>query len=428
MVSMRPATRPHRHHQRLADIACGDFRKIHYYIGIDCRLTRLEEKLEVRVRALNLTENKWVSGFGRAWRGAPTAAQRAALKREHPDAYLRGLRPLPFTDKQPDLLAAYLARNLSCLFQQGDADNLLVHVENPAEASPAFFKTALKLVGKYLARFREVEVTDDPQRANVAVTAAIHAIHRNMYQVWVTALDRRQNKYLPGAETEAYVSVEPHRQRSTAGNHEDPPPGFKPPNKPSGRPQPLIAAFDLITPATPDGCARVSPWQTGNRRLHTDERLPTGSCLAVEIRLASPADIFLIAQDATGDLTRLFPSNCRDFKALAPLRAPGRRFRFPPQSGAGKRVLELTGTPGMERVYAIAVASPELAQRLERRLDRLQGLCVPGRRFPEKMAARGHWQAYDRVERWHQYLIDLAAAHPEELEWREFRFWHDRSL
>ncbi len=88
----RPATRPHRHHQRLADIACGDFRKIHYYIGIDCRLTSLEEKLEVRVRALNLTENKWVSGFGRAWRGPPTAAQRAALKREHPDAYLRGLR------------------------------------------------------------------------------------------------------------------------------------------------------------------------------------------------------------------------------------------------------------------------------------------------------------------------------------------------
>jgi hypothetical protein len=424
----RPAIRPHKHHQSLADIACGDFRKIHYYIGIDCRLTSLEQTLEVRVRALNLTENKWVSGFGRSWRGQPTTAQQAALNREHPDAYLRGLRPLPFTDKQPDLLATYLARNLSCLFQQGDADNLLVHVEESSEASPAFFKTTMKLVGKYLARFREVEVTDDPERANVIVTAAIHAIHRNMYQAWVSALDRRQDKYLPGAETEAYVSVEPHRQRLMIDTYEEPPPGVAPRNRPAMRPRSLIAAFNLITPAAPDGCTGATPWRAGARRLHTDERLPTGSCLAAEIRLASPAHIFLIAQDATGDLTRLFPSKCRDFNTLAPLLAPGRSFRFPPLSGAEKRVLELQGTPGLERIYAVAVASPDLVHRLERRLDRLQGLCVPGRRFPEKIAARGPRQSYARVDRWHQHLTDLAARYPEEFEWREFRFWHDRSL
>ena len=224
----RPASRPLEHHQSLADIACGDYRKIHYYIGIDCRLTSLEQKLEVRVRALNLTEHKWVSGFGRSWRGKPTAAHLAALKRERPDAYLRGLRPLPFSDDQPDLLAVYLARNLSCLFQQGDADDLLVHVENPSAASPAFFRTTLKLVGKYLARFREVEVTDDPDRANVAVTASIHAIHQNLYQVWVAALDRRREKYLPGAETEAYVLVEPPKQRLMTGSDQAPSPGLAP--------------------------------------------------------------------------------------------------------------------------------------------------------------------------------------------------------
>ncbi|MGD8267877.1 MAG: DUF4384 domain-containing protein [Desulfobacterales bacterium] len=425
----RPATPPHQHHQSLTDITCGDKRKINYYIGIDCRLTRLEQKLEVRVRALNLAEHKWVSGFGRSWQGTPTAAQRAALKRERPDAYLRGLRPLPFADNQPDLLASYLAHNLSCLFQQGAADDLLVHVEAPPAESPAFFRTTLKLVGKYLARFREVEVTDDPHRASVTVSAAIHSIHENMYQIWVTAMDRRQKKYLPGAETEAYVLIEPPEQRLTADiRHQDPAPDVVPFDQPAERPRPLISSFHLITSPGPKACSTDTPWQSGFRRLNTGARLPTGSCLAVEIRLSSPARIFLIGQDARGDLTRLFPSSCPDFETIAPVLASGRRFQFPPLFDAGKRVLELEGAPGLERVYAIAVTAPDLADRFGDQLDQLQGLCAPGRRFPEELSARGRRHSHGRVERWQQYLKHLARQYPDNLQWREFRFWHDRSL
>ncbi len=424
----RPDTRRHEHHQSLADISCGDQRKVHYYIGIDCRLTRLDQKLEVRVRALNLAEHKWVTGFGRSWQGEPTGAQLAALKREHPDAYLRGLRPLPFTDNQPDLLASYLARNLSCLFQQGDADDLLVHVEEPAVQAPAFFKTTLKLVGKYLARFREVEVTDDSGRANVSVIASMHAIHQDLYQIWIAAKDRRQKKYLPGAETEAYVLMEPSEQRLLTAVDQEQAPAFAPIDRPAERPRPLISAFNLITSADPQECATATPWQAGTRRIAAGERLPTGSCLAVEIRLAFPAQVFLIAQDATGDLTRLFPSSCQDFQTLGSFRASGRRFRFPPLSGAGRRVLELRGTPGMERIYAIAVTTPDLADRLEYQFEQLQGLCAPGRSFPEALSARGRRPSYERVDRWQHYLRHLATRYPQKLAWREFRFWHDRAL
>ena len=75
----RPAIRPYKHHQRLADISCSNYRKIHYYIGIDCRLTKVAQNLYVKVRALNLAEHKWVSGFGRSWEGIPTPNQLAAL-------------------------------------------------------------------------------------------------------------------------------------------------------------------------------------------------------------------------------------------------------------------------------------------------------------------------------------------------------------
>lgn len=424
----RPATPPHQHHQSLTDITCGENRKINYYIGIDCRLTHLEQKLEVRVRALNLAEHKWVSGFGRSWQGTPTAAQLAALKREHPDTYLRGLRPLPFADNQPDLLASYLAHNLSCLFQQGEADDLLVHVEAPSAESPAFFRTTLMLVGKYLARFREVEVTDDPDRANVAVTAAIHSIHENMYQIWVAAIDRRQKKYLPGAETEAYVLIEPPEQRLTAHFRPDPLPDAARLDPPTDRPRPLISSFNLITSPGPKACATDTPWRAGFRRLNTGARLPSGSCLAVEIRLSLPARLFLISQDARGDLTRLFPSRCQDFQSITPILASGRLFQFPPPFDAGKRVLELEGTPGLERIYAIAVTAPDLADRFGYQLDQLQGLCAPGRRFPEELSVRSRRQPNGRVERWQQYLKHLARQYPAKMQWREIRFWHERSL
>ena len=424
----RPATWPYKHHQSLADISCGDYRKINYYIGIDCRLTNVEQILSVKVRALNLAEHKWVSGFGRSWQGRPTPAQLAALQREHADEYLRGLRPLPFSNRQPDLLAVYLAHNLSCLLRQGEADDLVVHVEDTSANAPDFFQTTLKLVGKYLARFREVEVTDDPSQANVTVTSAIHAIHENMYQIWVAARDRPGKKYLPGAETEAYVRIESHKQQMMFDIPKETSHESEPILQDRERPLALISSFNLITPLNQEVCASDTPWQTGSRRLNTHEHLPAGGCLAVEMRLSSPAYIFLVGQDAAGDLTRIFPSNCPDFQRMDPLARSEKLFQFPPLFDTGARVLGLDGTPGMERVYAIAITDSDLANRFGYQLDEIQGLCQPGRSFPESLSAGVSWLSHERINQWHGYLKHLASRYPERVQWRELRFWHDRAL
>ncbi|MGD8261759.1 MAG: DUF4384 domain-containing protein [Desulfobacterales bacterium] len=424
----RPATRPWKHHQSLADVSCGDYRKIHYYIGIDCRLTKVEQNLNVKIRALNLAEHKWVSGFGRSWEGKPTPEQLAALKREQPDEYLRGLRPLPFSNQQPDLLAAYLAYNLSCLLRQGEADDLVVHVEDTSANTPAFFQTTLQLVGKYLARFREVAVTDDPNQANVTVMTAILSIQKNMYQIWVSARDRRGKTYLPGAETEAYVMLESQRQGMMADTHKERSHESAPILTQEEKPVALISSFDLITPVDQEVCATDTPWRSGSRRLDVHEHLPTGGCLAVEMRLSAPAYIFLVGQDATGDLTRMFPSDCPDFRTIDAFIHSGKLFQFPPLLDPEARVLELEGAPGMERVYAIAITTPELANRFGYRLDELRGLCQPGKSFPKKLLAGGNWQSHERIHRWQGYLNQLASQYPEKVQWREIRFWHDRPL
>ena len=424
----RPVTRPLKHHQRLSDISCGDSRKINYYIGIDARLKNIEQKLSVKVRALNVAEHKWVSGFGRSWQGRPTSDQLAALKREHPDEYLRGLRPLPFSSRQPDLLAVYLARNLSCLLRQADADELVVYVEDPSADTPDFLQTTLKLVGKYLGRFREVTVTDDPNTANVVLIAALHSIDKNMVQIWISARERQAKKYLPGAETEAYVLIESQNQQQVAETRPERLPEPDPDLKPARQTPALISTFNLITPADQRVCATDTPWRAGTRRLDINDHLTTGSCLAVEMRLSSPAHIFLVAQDAAGDLTRMFPSGCPDFSTIDRFIPSARLFQFPPAREPGAGVLELEGPPGVERLYAIAITTRGLAERFGHQLDELKGLCQPGSSFPEMLSAGDSRRSDERIYRWRRYISQFAARYPEKVQWREFRFWHDRSL
>jgi hypothetical protein len=423
-LSWRPAIRPWRHHRSLEEVSCGDFRKIHYYVGIDCGLTKVEGLIYVKVRALNLVEQKWVSGFGKSWQGAPTAVQRAALDRVHPDAHLRGLRPLPFSDRQPDLLAAYLARNLSCLVRQGQEDEPVVYVNPVALNTPIVYQTTMELVGKYLARFREVEVTDDPTQANVMVVTEIHAIHQNLHQIWVAARHHQGAKYLPGAETEAYVLMDSQEQTVVTGNP------LKMPPKPQGSLQQisepsLISSFDLLTPLDPALCASRTPWSAGIRQVQSREHLPSGSCLALEIGLSQAAYVFLVGRSADGELTQLFPSECPAFRTIETRRRPRKLLRFPPLSEPGQGILTLDDSPGMEKVYAIAITKKDLVNRFADRLAVYPGLCRPPKRYVSMLPGDLPIRSEGRIQDWPRYLDHLSVLYPKMVDWREIIFWHD---
>ena len=423
-LSWRPAIGPWRHHRSLEEVSCGDFRKIHYYVGIDCGLTRVEGRIYVKVRALNLVEQKWVSGFGKSWQGAPTAAQRAALDRVHPDGHLRGLRPLPFSDRQPDLLAAYLARNLSCLVRQGEEDDPVVYVNPVVVNTPMVFQTTMELVGKYLARFREVGVTDDPTQANVTVVTEIHAIHQNLHQIWVAARHHQGPKYLPGAETEAYVLIDTQQQTAVAGNPPQKLPKPQHPVQQASEPS-LISSFDLLTPLDPALCTTGTPWLAGIRQVQSREHLPSGGCLALEISLSQAAYVFLVGRSADGELSELFPSECPDFKELETRLRPGKLSRFPPLSEPGKGILALDDSPGMEKVYAIAITETDLANRFADRLAVYPGLCRPPKWYVSMLPVGTPIRSDGRIQHWQKYLTHLSDRYPKMVEWREILFWHD---
>jgi len=421
-LAWRPAIQPWRHHQRLEDLACDDYSTVRYYIGIDAGLSKVRRKLYVKVRALNLSEKKWVSGFGKSWTGRPTRDQMDALARENPDDYLRGLRPLPFSDRQPDMLAAYLARNLSCLLRQGETDDLVVHLAPPAPDTPEMTRTSLVLVGKYLARFREVEVTEDPNQANVTVVSAVHSIDQDLHQVWISARNRQGATYLPGAETEAYVMIKPQKQAHIAGFNQVQPSGPLALLPNIALESGIIGSLDLLTPLNLKLCATKTPWSFGIRRIDPRESLLTGSCVAIEMEVTTPAYIFLVGQDATGELTRLLPSDCRALSNTAARLQPGELFQFPSLSDPQTGVLELGGSPGTERIYAVAVTTPKLADRFADRIAAFPSLCSAGGKFPGVLPANSPPHPQARIRRWQNYLKQLAGANSGQLEWREFSF------
>jgi len=188
-------------------VQCNRTKKEDYYIGIDAFISSINGKLNVKIRALDIVEKKWITGFGIAWQGNPSSMQKKALHKTSPDEYLLGLRPLPFNERQADLLAAYLSRNLSCLFYNMELDEVIVYVKKENPGKIKYFNSAFNLVSNYLARYKEVTVTDDPAKANIVVFVKVHEIHKELFQVWVSARYKQDKKYVPGRETEAYVSL-----------------------------------------------------------------------------------------------------------------------------------------------------------------------------------------------------------------------------
>jgi hypothetical protein len=78
---------------------------VHYYIGIELSES-LDNTYSASLRALDLEDRNWVTGFGSSWRGKLTPAQRAAVRNVQSDRTFLGARDVPFTADQSDLLAA----------------------------------------------------------------------------------------------------------------------------------------------------------------------------------------------------------------------------------------------------------------------------------------------------------------------------------
>ena len=203
----QPLRQMAKHHRRLSSLQCRPSRNADYYIGVEISPI-LSDRYRVSIRALDMSEHQWLSGFGLHWQGQLSRDEREALSRFSVDESLRGLRALPFTTRQTDMAADYLANNVSCLLQQQDEDQLLIHVQ-PVAGQASYMNGLLKLVANNLSRYHEVSITDQAARADYLLTLEALVVEPRLDQVW-TAISRKQGSVrLSGMDTSTYIAQLP---------------------------------------------------------------------------------------------------------------------------------------------------------------------------------------------------------------------------
>ncbi|MGD8644264.1 MAG: hypothetical protein PVI15_08250 [Chromatiales bacterium] len=323
-VAWRPSVTPWEHHRRRPESVCRVGYRSQYFIGIDiAALPGGGHRLSLR--ALDRGGEGWVSGFGRSWQGRLNWHEQRALGHRQPDAYLRGLRPLPFELDETDLLAGYLARNLDCLLAGQGAAGARVAVSASDDARPEVAQLTAQ-VESYLRRESRLEVIDGLAGAEIVVSADLRSIHGGLHQAWLTARPGAGETLTAAVDTDAYVRLAP--EHGLAGSPRAPGP--------------------LLGPAV--------------------ER--SGS--TVEFVLHRPARVFAIQHQPDIGLRRLSIRDCRSFD------------RDGDKLNAGRHRLILPGPrDDVEGVYLLAAADRQAARSLSDHLAELPSTCSrtrpPGR-------------------------------------------------
>lgn len=451
-LARRGTTKPLLHHRSLDDVLCSEDGSLDYYLGIDVGLTPGTNRLHVSIRALEANyrgNGGWISGFGQAWSGTISSSQKQALQNHSSDEYLRGLRTLPFEDNQPDLLAAYLAQNLSCLLRHRQEDEVLLSTRFDTVVPATSIKTTLRLVDNYMMRYREVQMTDDIEKANVILRSETHLIDpaNGLYLISMAAKFKGNHQYLTGLATQSYVRIGREKTVTLATRTKDkkvlqlsstrkpekipvklqlvsrPQMPIKSQVKLQVKPQAtsptmqqakvraipaLITKFQLITTSNQSDCATSNPWQKHYRAMTKAGTLRSGDCIAIEAKVSRRARIFLAMQNENGDVTRLLPPSC-----LAPSAKtmhwfhPSQLLRYPSFFGKVNKLM-VNASRTKDSLYMIATTDVQQAKRLTQELQR----------FPD-MCSRSSEMRSDNQFNWEKNLQQWAEQSKGQMEWQQ---------
>jgi len=212
-MSWRPVQEPLQHHRSMDNLAnnleCIDMDPVEIFVGIETRQL-MSGELQINVSAVDKEDQQWVPNFGKNWRGLASRNVMDSLNMTKVDERLRGLRPLPFEPDEPDLLASYLATNLSCLFQRGveNHEELMVFVDrDKGSQNPSVVNRAFEMLDSYLNRMNRVRITDHKDKANVVMERNVVDVNESLMVLWVRNTFQDGSR-VQGVETEVYVRKE----------------------------------------------------------------------------------------------------------------------------------------------------------------------------------------------------------------------------
>ena len=376
---------------------------VHYYIGIDIT-QRIDGDHEVGVRALDLEDRNWVTGFGRKWQGSLSTVQRNALRETAPDMTFRGARDVPFDADESDLLAAHLAHELGCALYRQTSGSYIVDAELDADPEIA---AALQLAGRNLASHEALEFSEDTENINSELSGKAHQIDGALYQYWLTVTPKDPDGELTSVAASAYVLLPGVR---LAQETEKPLPPYVAPatvDLPQSGASQILGPLRIVRSTDHAACGRT------NSLRQTTYGRPEANCALLAANMQNDAILFVLEHQASHGLVRLAGSGCR--KRTSPhVVAEGQKLRWPlPGTSPGTDTIfesrQWLLDPGVDTYYALAVTDAVAARQIANLLDELPVRCggsiQPG-------------LENNALHRWLDEFAMLAARHDGHVDWR----------
>ena len=363
-----------------------------YLVGIE--VTRGSgSTATVIVRALDVHENAFVSGFVYNWRGNLNRSEIRAAEMPRADDGQRGARGAPFGAHETDLLAAHLARSLSCqLLGAGAADYIVQVGQADTGSTDPLWQRTLDIAGRYVASHAAIELAADDASATAQLAGTAHEIDAGLYQYWLTLRPTDAAESVETLIASAYV-------------------------------QHGGLAAGKVTRGSPGATAALS--QTSSPRAvampgaHREDVLGPlrlaqsggGSVLKTNVR--SDVVVFFLQYQPRLGLMRLGDQRCRP-RTIARIARAGELLAYPlgDQAVGSRTTAELPVwqvMPAHTTYFAVAVEDSRLARRLANHVDRLPMRC--GGTSPPGLRDEALWQ-------WHEQFADLAEDGAQHVAWR----------
>lgn len=380
---------------------------VHYYVGLELS-QELDSRYSVSVRALDLEDRTWVTGFGKQWNGRLSTIQRQAMRQQRVDETFLGAREVPFTLAQTDLLAAHLAHQLSCTLKQQMEDEYVVAAEGNTSVHGDLDRT-VELIGNNLANRQALKLTTDALNTNATLTGKAHQISDTLYQYWLTVTPNNDTENLAALSVSAYLVIPETRSSSALANRParntdttaslpktvryEKPPAISIPN--AGK-DALIGPLTIATSGAGVGC--LSP------------------CSLLQTRANTDAIVFFLEHQASHGMVRLAGENCRK-RTAARIARNGDVLNFPiartsTNSGDWQETYEWDLESDVDTYYAVVVTNSEVARRLANHIDSLPMRCSDS--FRPGLTGTA-------LENWLSNFATITSKSAKHIDWRAIK-------
>ncbi len=386
---------------------------VHYYIGVELT-QKLDSSYAVNVRALDLEDRNWVTGFGKRWHGKLSTTQRQAMRQSRIDETFLGARDVPFTLSQTDLLAAHLAHELSCAMQKRVSDEYVVAADL-REPTAEGLQGTVELISNNLAGRQALTLSNDEKRTNAVLSGKAHQIDGVLFQYWLTITPQDAEDDVAALGASAYVILPDTPTVAAPEPGPDTPPATTPVTPtpasisvPNAGKDALISPLQLASPASFSDCKdgsvaiRDASYMSGVR-----------PCSLLTTKAQADSIVFFLEHQANHGLVRLAGPECRS-RTTARIARKGELVRFPVAKTSTARqnwseTFDWQLDPQFDTFYAVVITDAQVARRVANHMDELPLRCS---------ASIRPGLEDDALREWLSDFAMLTARSSKHVDWR----------